>query len=1159
MAAPFRSSLFKRQRVEVEDSTRNEGFPSVREECATSPLSPLSKAAHTSIAVAHALGKVGSNVWSAVQSQLKDSAERLALSHQKISSLEETLLQQQIEKTQSEFTSLALAAGLQRSTTSVECLTSHLQGCSADVAAAITSRVDDVVQEAFEAVQSQVTCERNQKSALLHKITDAMTAASNSMQMSHQELLKTRLSLAQSQLSFRRLKAKYDSEIERNHGCLDEVKLLLEMNRHLAEKSKTVESTTQELVRAKHYIRQLEKKLPLPQIVQAIAHPVAVSGVASSEKEEMSVGELAIQDCQALTYIQQEDLTISELVQSWCNREEHLRSMEAREGALKEHFLDLQRQVLLVHHRFLEEKQRREMLDRRLAEVARERLPPPSKANETLLHDLQAFQRKYSTALDDKAEIKASLSLVTDELTRVKQANESLEERVQQLTKDADGDHVGRTLSEMRRFYTQKFDHMQAHIEELQVEKNSYRDHSEAASVLLEKLQGRFAKHAQHVERLVKTYSSHHEEGKKNSPSSASPLSIAAWSDMDSTNQLASRALKNIKELERTLEVVKSVEQRRGSSTRKGKDGVSSLSSFTPSHPATSSESVVESVQVATTALREACRELCQHTFHHHPSVPKNHGKHQNDSFDTNEMHYRVCGVDPNDRTAMKYEINTSTYQKETAFKTLEIMEKIVKEALGFVATHLTRTNNEKDSLLQRSLQDAQMVQALTITLQRLGKEQEQLREKLNQATALIDVNHLTILEHAQMKEIAVEDSIDVAEAADQLALLRTESETSRQTLAAMQEEVCMLRSRCESLEDECYNKELMKRFMTTELEDVKAALTAAKKNEAKAIERHLETENHLATLLSARKRREVGRGEKGSEGEQMVDEEEETSNGPETTGLSAVEVTEVGMNEEDVQADATIMMKTMLSFQSSLQEQLSQIEELAKRATESASVHEEEEKCKDNQLLRIGYSHVLDALRHTCHQLGVLQAAKEEVLATSMKEVASAYAVGEELNVMTMTPEMKIWKLKEQLATKCEEQQQKTMEVECLHGRIQQYEEEMVRMKEREQRLLAMCKKLSLEHQRIKSVVSSPTLVETSTAYEVVVSPGEGVAEKLATEAGASAVLPLVEEPPALPTLYSEERQSEERKDSAPPAEVHPPKESIPNVADSAPGDAVL
>lgn len=1090
------STCFKRPRLEGGDEVGGAVAFSIQEDGTPFPLFPLSKAANNSIAVAHALGKVGTNVWEAVQSQLKDSAERLKSSQQKITHLEGALITQQIENAQSELTSLALASDLQHCTQSVEALAKHLQGCSADVAAAITSRVDDAVQHTFYVVQSQVDCERRQNSCLLQKVSEVVSSTSTSLQHSNQELLNARLSLAKKDVVLRKMKAKYASEEEKNRGLLEEVQLLLKMNRHLAEKAKTMEATTQELSRTKHYIRQLEQCLCLPQIVQAVAVNSSRVSSTSLTGDRPSIEEQAVMDCRAIKFLLREDLTISELVHAWQTKEEQKRNLEAREEALKETFLDLQRQVLVVHHHYLEEKQRREIQDRRLSEIARERLLLSSKADGELLDTLQELQMMYSEALDDKTELKVALSLANNELTRLQQVHAELKERAEQLKKDAEGDQVARTLAELRTFYTQKVEQMQKRLEEVEVEKNAYLAHSEATSTVLERCQETLRHSKENFEQLMGDLPDVGYDKKNDTHHGFSSRSSEAHTDIESPRSIASKALQSIATLHQTLEKVKSAASE-GSSLRKEQKESSRVSSGAPlMGQGTPSETIVLRINAATTALKEASKELYQTTT---TLLDKNKssdrqkmgamlGSLQNARTEKQEIkgrnHFneRKDTEEENAHHSVDAYNATSTYKRETAMKTLEMMEKIVKEVLGFVAKHMERTNAEKSSLIHRSLEDAQLIQTLTMTLERLGKEQMELREQLQQSKALIAQNDWSILEHDHMKGMAVEESMEADEAAEQLVLLRAELETSQQSLAVAHEEMNLIRTRCESLEDASTREALRKKFLTDEIEDLKVALAASKEKEAAAVQRYVEVIHHFTQLLPRcfkngnTRREEAGSNENG--------EADSSSHMPSI--LEGVGYTQEEEHPPTNSNDREDLAATIIALQTSLKEDLHRMVELVQQASDRAKETEEEATRRDNDLLRKGYSHVLIALRTTCEQLGLLKEAKDEVRRTSMREITKLYAVGEELKVMEMTPESKVLALTEAMSAKEDEQKRMTEEIGALHHQLQQYEETMGKMKEREQRLLAMCKKMSMDHQKNKAAATTSTTphAESSTTF---------------------------------------------------------------------------
>lgn len=923
-----------------------------------------------SLGAAQALGKVGENLWEAVQEQLGESFRKLSSYRSTAEELQEKLLAQGIECSKAEWTSLALSKDLQLCTETISSLSKGLTNSSAEAVASVASKIDEALKKTYDILSSEIECERKHKLQLSQKVTSLVSSTSEALQLSNEQLLAAKLEITKSQVVYDQLAAQHKAHLEAHQRSAEEVEIAMRITRHLAEKSKTIESTRKELVQAKEHIHFLEKKLSLPQIVEAISESLVhtdQSEAASELADSRPAGANPVSlDKEAWKSLCRQGVTLSELVHSWVTQEQQNSAFAAREKALEESFCVLQRRVTEVHHQFLEEKQRREMCERRLAEQARRRVTGNTCL--AMVQELSELRSKYSEALDDKTELKIAFSVLSSESNRSQQIISELKEQVAALKRDADGDHVGRTLTELREFYTTRVQQLSKRLEESERKAALARRHSKDCVAFAE----RCRKALENSEECIQKLSECREQME------------AREKQQGLNNNLIDSVGSKIDSLKDKLNEV--IKMQSSISTPSNKS--SQISSSTHAVHL----QVVKDIEKAVDVFKEASVELCRNA---------------------SQLHEMKEGTEEKRRVHQE-RLFTEMEQK----KKVELLESILQQALDFVVTHLHKTDTERSSLVDRSLQDAQLVQSLSGAIKELKIERDTLSYQLQQSEELIQKNHLAILEHAVMKEIIVEDSLDSAEAAEQLQVLRSQLIATQKTLAATEEELKSVQVERENEESQYRRKEVQCAVLENELEDLKAALAFSKQAELAAVTQQKLAEQRLSEILA-----------------------DSTFQG---------DLTDEQINSVEEQ------QKLLENFQLQLQ----QVFNLVQTAVENSTTTQNAESVKETDILYKGYGSVIQALRETCFKLGLLKAAEKKFSKAVDRELIGVVGEGG----MEVPSNLRYSVLEDALEGKERELQNCRVQLNQAQGRIVEVEGLVEKMKEREERLLAMCKKLAAQ-----------------------------------------------------------------------------------------------
>lgn len=451
----------------------------------------MAEAIGTSLDLAKSLGEAGNTVWTTMNRHLDDTNRELKSYRSLAHKLGEEVIVKSVEKSQSELSCLSLARDLSHSTATVERMSQYLQKCTADAVNSVTNYMNDAATETIRVLEDQVMAERSEKEVLLEKVSQTISSSCTLLDQTNERLLMSKVKVLKSNLSVCQLQAKYDAEVERHRQSAKEMTLLMKMTRALAERSKNMERTNKELQRTKAYVYSLEKKLGLKGVVEAVGGDYAATwrrGADSSNPQvSASFGSPAVPfgDISLDVRSIKSDASISDVVHSWCEQQLRLKEAAARESRLNEMFAHLQRQVLTVHHQFLEEKQRREMYERRLSDVARQRLHP--NADVAVVEEMKALRQKLCDALDDKAELKVLLCVAKTELSEARRTVTELNKKIAQMSQDREGDHVAQTLEELREFYLSRLDQFQQFQESYEAQRLILMLHSDECNALVEK------------------------------------------------------------------------------------------------------------------------------------------------------------------------------------------------------------------------------------------------------------------------------------------------------------------------------------------------------------------------------------------------------------------------------------------------------------------------------------------------------------------------------------------------------------------------------------------------------------------------------------------------------------------------------------------------
>ncbi|KEG12589.1 hypothetical protein DQ04_01601140 [Trypanosoma grayi] len=683
------------------------------------------------------VGSVATVNGAVLESVLRKSrqvAHALNASGGSVARLWKQLAQSQQSRAAAALSHLRCAEDARRKAESVAALQQQLMSSASLAAAEVSKGLGAANNTAVALFSSQLAGEQATNEQLVSYVRDFLRSSLEALQDYSRRALNAELSLSKNELTAARLRSSlsfYQSASLRHH---EEVAALITIVRLLAAKSKDVDLANSDLRQAKAHVRLLEKHLDLAGIVHAIVPPSFVPPRPPPEAPNGALKRTA-PEYFALRLLEHKDVTLSELVDSWHQQEVRIVTAEANYGELQASVEALRQEALTVHHSFLEEKRRREVVEHRLVDLVRERIHPSS--NDTLVRQLTQLRTDYTRALDDAAQMATALGVTREALAQEQQRSSALEVKMRQMQDDADADEVAHTLASLRRHY-------ETELERLCADAVDADTHSAVAVA--------------HAEVQQEASAQLHD---------ALAVAQRTAAEMSTALQRAEEHRLTVEEQERwgiNARAERLVEEGNKAMERSDAHLNKALAAF---------QMVVREAETQRTSDMATFEQQVAQLLALFESLQPT----ATDGENTSDV----------DATALQLQ-----QQREAR----AVMREALAHALQFVSDELETSDATKTGLLDSSLSDARHVGVLLEKVRVLTAERDAALQQLAKCEQLIDQHSLTAVERVLMHEVSVEESIDAMEASEQIAMLREEVSSlsavraaALTELAALQEE----------------------------------------------------------------------------------------------------------------------------------------------------------------------------------------------------------------------------------------------------------------------------------------------------------------------------------------------------------------------------------
>lgn len=1050
------------------------------------------------------LASVNNEVINALVEKWQSAAQKEHALRTLTSSLESQLLDTQIENAQAAVERTVLQRDVQLHAATIEALVSQLNGCAAEAAEYVSQHLEVFLRAPLQHANAQRSTEAGLREAALRHLREFMSISLNILSYYPRRALEQELRVAEKDVALARIMAGYRFEQERSQCHAEEVDALLRLVRLLAERSRDDGVSARELLRAKAHVRRLENQLDLNGIVAANLPPDFEPGASEGSSSTVAVAPPAPSPVLrqvaphffALRMLAHKDITLSELVQSWSEQEQRIMDAESRVAQVEASVQEVRRDALVVHQSYLEERQRREIAERRITDMVRERIRTSS--SDAIQQELNQLRWSYSQVMDDAAQLAVALKVAREEMAHMKAKMSELTQQNAQMKADAEVDQVAGTLNELRRLYDSK----------LQSLSESYIDcdtQREIAMRVAEERQAALSVLTENVETF--------EEGNKvltRSLSDAKAKALALSHATGTTDDLAKRVEQCSQELHTSAEQLQRA-------LAKAEERVSDFH-----------RDEQEALRAFAMQLRDLSASFTstqQQQQQQHDSLPQRKGT----EGDGDSAH----------DTAPSHALALVQHEQATG-----MMRQVLGEALRFVTAHLETTDTERAHLLDASLSDAQYVSLLVDKLKETTAQRDRLRAQLKQSHDIIEQHHLTVVEHALLHEVPVDDSLDTAEAAEQILVLREQVAALQEVRQRALDEVNVMNEDRLRLEGELSSADRSQSVLVEQTRRLTDALHASFAREASLSGRLIALQERVQTLV---KEKDTGATSAPCEGDsggidsraasqQSRGSDEEDGTPPPlpeapTTAAMAVATPPPAEHLRCLMADFEGQLAAIAAAIRSLQETTAHssptapitatvVDGVAPGDVDSASAGVTDD--LESDLVRHGVTHVATVLREVLSQAGLLR------YAVRSATVHATAALAETAQPDQRTPEMQLALVQTRNLALEATVQQMQVEQDEMKARLHAAEEATAKAEQTNQRILAISKNLMDKQSRI---------IEENKDLRAQVARLQAEAAAAATAGAAAAVAAAVADSPPEPS-------------TAMTTEAHPQEHMIPEAA---------
>ncbi|EPY27256.1 hypothetical protein STCU_05842, partial [Strigomonas culicis] len=611
--------------------------------------------------------------------------------------------------------SIALEKRLSVSAIALESSSRQLQTCAADAASCVSDKLNYTFDTVVKHLQSRVQDGDELNAELVRYVSSFLAYVHRELEAHARRTLEAELQVATEKVTGAHLKAAYRLEQQRHRRYLEEVNALMRIVELLAQKSKEKNDAIIQLSRCREHVRLLEQQLSLNGIVAAVLPevfqpPVRVQRPAPPEHLREAAPQYF-----ALRMLEHKDVTLSELVQSWCEQENRLEEEKKKNAELLAASKQTEHDALLVHQLYMEEKHRRERCDRRITEMVRERLAP--KDDQSVASELSQLRWNYSLVMDEAAKLAVSLKMTMEELEQAKALTAHQGEVIKQLQTDAETDEVANTLSYLRQLYE---NNVKAMEQDFITTELNYHIVAEAlnATKASESLTDASLQEARRNAKELDTLLGQLQDEYLALEQQQSSERQQVQGLVDENEQAFSSKVRELSAQLDHLEKEKSFANQQNSSL---------LDAFTDSL-----ESLVDTFRSI------------------NPPLPA----------------YRKLD-----------EENQKSYDAMEGLNRVESMRKTLSHLFSFIRGHLQTTNAQRANMLDASLSDAEYVTFLLERLKVVTAERDAACEQLQQSRELIDRHQLSVAEEVLQHDVSTDEYTSLAEIAAQRDRLQAELE----------------------------------------------------------------------------------------------------------------------------------------------------------------------------------------------------------------------------------------------------------------------------------------------------------------------------------------------------------------------------------------------
>ncbi|CAG9575035.1 conserved hypothetical protein [Leishmania major strain Friedlin] len=610
---------------------------------------------------------------------------------------------------------------------------------------AVCAHVDEALHGSLAVAEAELSSERQLNRTLVQQLKSYAQTMLREVTVATSRAFKAEVEVMQRDVLVAKLRAACTFAENRLVRHEQEVDALMRVVAQLAEKSRYAESARADVRRAKHHVRLLEQHLGLNEIVAAVRAEVARASSAAYAEMQRGSAPPAPPDPSlrssaphyyALKMLEHKEMTLTDLVDSWQQQESRIMEAEQRYTCLEGVVKRVQHDALVVHQRYLEEKQRREIADRRITDMVRERLHPQN--DPAISQEVQRLRWAYTEVVDDAAQLAVNLKVCRDELRRAQEDAACLSAQVLQLQRDAEMDQVALAIQELRSEYT-------ARVRVL-----------EEASTRAE-MQLRLAQSVstQYGAAATEATAALQRAAQANAELSKAALQVVP-DDRGSVARSNAAWREDVERIEKQSENVLAM--------------IKLMAGFESSQGNLYDAQVKELMRQWTLA-REAEKEAMA-------SSAAADGLHSAGGL----MAVSREAVD--DGTESCTLVSSSIAAEESMDKMNAVLgasQFALREALVLLNTSLQSTDVERSHLVDASLSDAQCVSELMAEVRRVTAERDRLRAQVKVCQELLEKNHVTVVERALMHDVPVEDSLNVAEATERIEVLKNQLAAAKQ------------------------------------------------------------------------------------------------------------------------------------------------------------------------------------------------------------------------------------------------------------------------------------------------------------------------------------------------------------------------------------------